>query len=581
MIHRIFSSLATFKELTFAPHLNLLVVDTTDQSTDLQTRNRAGKSSFVEIVHFLTGANADADSIFRAPELIDHAFGVVVEISGRPTTIQRSGSRPSRIEMVSYDASGWPAAPEREIDVDVLPNEQWKSVLGAAWFGLDAENAGPHAPSLRSLFPYFARRDPGGFNSPFKHFPQQSTGDVQVAMSFLLGLDWTISQQLQVIRDQEASLRALRQATRTGAVPGALRPSGEIRSELAVAEQRASRAAASLEEFQVLEEYEDFEIEASRLTGLLNEAADQNTADQMLLRRLDDAVQESPDGRNGAEVARLYERAGLELPESALRRFEEVQNFHASVLANRRAYLQQEIEAADQRIADRRASMVEWDRRRAEIMAILQTHGALSQFAQLQGEVARLQSQASDLRRQFEAAERIEGTRADLEIERTQLTRRLHQDFAEREAILREVILTFEEVSSSLYDDAGTLQITETPNGPAFDVRIQGESSRGVRNMQTFCLDITISRVCAGRGIGPGFLIHDSHLFDGVDERQVGHALATAKSLAESSGFQYIVTMNSDDLPVTLPEGFVLEDHVLPVRLTDARDDGGLFGFRF
>ena len=51
------------------------------------------------------------------------------------------------------------------------------------------------------------------------------------------------------------------------------------------------------------------------------------------------------------------------------------------------------------------------------------------------------------------------------------------------------------------------------------------------------------------RGLGPGFLIHDSHLFDGVDERKVAKALQLGAAHAERVGFQYIVTMNSDALP--------------------------------
>ncbi len=581
MIHRVFSSLATFKELALTPSLNILVVDTTEQSTDLQTRNRAGKSSFVEAIHFLTGGSADTNSLFRVPALAEHTFGMEFELRGSLTSVQRSGARPSRIELAEHNPEGWPESPDRELDVAVLSNEQWKRVLGELWFGVGSAEGPRYSPTVRSVFPYFARRDPGGFISPFKHFQQQGVGEVQIAMSYLLGLDWTIPQQLQVIRDQEASLRALRQATSTGAIPGTLRASGEIRSELVVAEQRAARAAASLSEFRVLPEYEEMEAEATRLTVALNEAADQNTADQILLRRLNDALTEEPAETDGSDVARLYEQAGLELPGMALRRLDDVRAFHESVLSNRRSYLRQEITAAELRVAERRADMSTWDGRRAELMSILESHGALSQFAELQREGTRLQSLAADLRRQFESAERIEGSRADLEIERTQLSRRLHQDFAERDEILREAIVTFQEVSSSLYDEAGTLQITETPNGPSFDVRIQGESSRGVRNMQIFCLDMTIMRICSARNVGPGFLIHDSHLFDGVDERQVGHALATGSALSREHGFQYIVTMNSDDLPTTVPAGFRVSDHVRPVRLTDARDDGGLFGFRF
>jgi uncharacterized protein YydD (DUF2326 family) len=46
--------------------------------------------------------------------------------------------------------------------------------------------------------------------------------------------------------------------------------------------------------------------------------------------------------------------------------------------------------------------------------------------------------------------------------------------------------------------------------------------------------------------------------------------------------FQYLVTMNSDALPKDgFDKGFRVEDHILPIRLTDASETGGLFGLRF
>lgn len=88
-------------------------------------------------------------------------------------------------------------------------------------------------------------------------------------------------------------------------------------------------------------------------------------------------------------------------------------------------------------------------------------------------------------------------------------------------------------------------------------------------------------RLCAKRRIGPGFLIHDSHLFDGVDGRQIISALKVGAEIAEELGFQYIVTMNEDDAFKETTEDFDLQKHILPNTLTDATEDGGLFGFRF
>lgn len=78
-----------------------------------------------------------------------------------------------------------------------------------------------------------------------------------------------------------------------------------------------------------------------------------------------------------------------------------------------------------------------------------------------------------------------------------------------------------------------------------------------------------------------GFLKSDSHLFDGVDGRQVISALRVGAETAQELGFQYIVTMNEDDAFKEKEDGFDLKNYVLPIKITDAIEDGGLFGIRF
>ena len=90
-------------------------------------------------------------------------------------------------------------------------------------------------------------------------------------------------------------------------------------------------------------------------------------------------------------------------------------------------------------------------------------------------------------------------------------------------------------------------------------------------------LAVIVSR----RGISPGFLVHDSHLFDGVDERQVAKALQAGSAFAEECGFQYLVTMNSDKMPWDgFDAGFDIGRHINPSTLDDT-PRGSLFGVRF
>jgi uncharacterized protein YydD (DUF2326 family) len=66
---------------------------------------------------------------------------------------------------------------------------------------------------------------------------------------------------------------------------------------------------------------------------------------------------------------------------------------------------------------------------------------------------------------------------------------------------------------------------------------MQRSRSKGIKNMQVFCFDMMLMRLCVKRGLGPGSLVHDRHLFDGVDGRQVISALRVGAESAVQLGF--------------------------------------------
>ncbi|MFY1597060.1 DUF2326 domain-containing protein [Micromonospora sp. WMMD737] len=75
---------------------------------------------------------------------------------------------------------------------------------------------------------------------------------------------------------------------------------------------------------------------------------------------------------------------------------------------------------------------------------------------------------------------------------------------------------------------------SRTSNAPSIDdlscslrinSHIDSDDSTGIRSMVIFCFDLTVSVLAHRARRAPDFLVHDSYLFDGVDDRQLAAAL--------------------------------------------------------
>lgn len=588
MIHRIHSDLDSLRELRFRPGLNLLVADKSDTSTSKQTRNGAGKTSLVQLIHFLLGETTDGSSIFRTEELEPWSFGLDFNLGKAKVQVKRSGTSEGECSVAcADDSSGPPRDALGTASVEsTISNDDWNAMLGDKMFGLPgsrAEGTERLAPTFRSLFPYFARRqDSGGFVSPISHSSNQLPWNQQVAISYLVGLDWSLPQRFENLRDHEKTFETLRKSAGGGTLPGSRASAASLRSQAAVAESKAHQLKRRIDSFNVVPEYQAIEREASDLTQEMNRCANENTADLQVLDQLKDSlvVERPPEF---SDLKALYDEVNVLLPDQVARRFEEAREFHRVIVENRKAHLGSEIQRIERRLEERNEARAVMGERYAQLMEILDGGGALEQYALLQEEYARLQSETETLKQQLLSAERLESERTSAEIERRQLQERLRQDFRDQRNVLDEAIVLFEELSEALYarERAGNLTIDATANGPTFKVQIDAQRSRGIQNMQIFCFDMMLAAIASRRGLFPGFLVHDSHLFDGVDERQVAKALQIGRACAERCEFQYLVTMNSDALPQDgFDPGFDIRDYILPGKLDDT-PTGGLFGIRF
>ena len=583
MIHEITSSLPSFKSLKFTDGLNIVVAKKSRGATVKKSRNGAGKTSLIEIIHFLMGADAKKDGIFRSEKLQSYNFSMKLDLCGSTFRVSRGGSKPSKI-IVEGDLSLLPlnlkAIPEsREQEIT---NEEWKSILGNVFFNLPVSKEDRRALTFRLLFPYFARRqENNGFSVPLQHTQKQPLYQQQLAVSNLLNLDEQIAQEFEDYRNRKKLLGTLTKAAKAETLGAYVASSSIVLSDLALAESKAERLRTQISEFRIVKEYEHLEKEADTLTQKISTLNDKITMDLTHISQIEDfrSAERPPEID---DFQKVYSDAGILIPEIVKNRYEDVLKFHQAVIRNRERHLAKELESAKKRIDSRRNDRDEFDNRRKQIMDILSSGGALAQYTRLTEELARSEGEVRVLTQRLKDAKKIENIEVELQAEHARIVSALQTDYSERTIFIKKAVVVYETLSKALYKRAGKLTINPSKNGLEINFAIEGQRSKGIGNMQVFCFDLMLLDLVTKRGTGPGILIHDSHLFDGVDERQIARALQLGAQHTEKNGYQYIVTMNTDVLPKDgFDYGFKIDNYVNEVGLTDEEETGGLFGIRF
>lgn len=574
-LHRISSTDPRFRPLHFKPGLNILVADRTATSNQGDSRNSVGKTSFLRILKYLLGGNLPKE--LKAPELANHAFlgtfsfpredgeDVLVEVD-RPV---RGGTRLGITGVKSLSS----------VDTHL---DEWNNHLATTLFGIPPEVA---RPTVGQLWGQLIRTY---FDNPVKGHASEADWESGVKLGFFLGLPPEVLEPAGAIRKLESQNKALRAAVKEGALAHLSLDEAGLRATLAAARSRRDRVRSQLEDFQVDEQYSSHQRLADDLTRRIRDLNEQLLIIQRRSRELQEAIlgEQPEDASSEARIAALYAEIGLALPDAVLRRYEDVQGFHASVVRNRRVFLEDELVATESQAASLEAARRELDRDRAETLAILRERVALDTFMAGQRDLAALEADVADLERRLDAAASLSSIGDTVKLRTAELVANVRTVVQDHSDELEAAISLFSDLGSEIYRDReASLLVAPTSRGTLrVEPRLSGDAGGGVKSVETFMLDM----ICAVSAVrihrAPPILVHDSHLFDAIDGRQVASCLNIGARLAEQFGFQYIVTMNSDfleNVKVQSSGSFNPELYELETRLTDASEEGGLFGFRF
>ncbi len=571
-----------FKELEFQPGFNLLLAERTKEATRKDSRNGLGKSTAIELIHFCLGRGVQRGQVPIVDDLAGWCFTLRVELLGETVDLTRYVNSPS-VVAVDRPVQGWAMSPERSEGGDyLLSAEDVQKLVGLDWGHLPVAGFNEKfAPTWGSVRGYFSRRGAKAYLSPFKHHDSQREWDKQVNVAYLLGLRWQDASAWQVLKDRKKAIDQIKTAMRDGVFSEHIESGGALEAERVRLTGELARQREALSEFRVHEQYSEIEEEAATLTEEMHSRSNANFMDRRAINLYSEAISvESTVTPDLADVASVYEEAGLTFPDSVVTALEDVEAFNSQVVANRKEYIEKEMERLRRLIDVRETEIERLDGRRSELMQVLTTHGALDEFVELQDHVneaaaalADIELQIKRLRELVEARERYNDDVRELE-----RSARVHYD--ELQDVRDSAVRLFDANTEALYEEPGRLILDVGSTGFKYDIEIERARSDGVSKMKVFCFDLTVCQHRHAQGVGPGLLIHDSLLFDGVDERQKALALDRAATEAEAGGWQYFCTFNSDEFPRELPEGSPALANPIAT-LTDAREDGMLLGRQF
>lgn len=622
MIKAVRCDQASFHDIEFTAGLNVVMAERMDAATGKDSRNGLGKSTLIDIIRFCLGGTPRSGLGIFATKVIGWTYSLDMVIQGQELTVWRNTGDPKTVTVVgTFDWATGEVATEAKADPSVtedsagriasitaktgnvpdlfseglnsleyndptnssaqihLKTEEWRAFLGKALFDLQPDDSRNYVPTFASLISYVVRADKNSYVTPFEHHRKQLEWDRQVNNAFLLSLAWEDASDLQETKDEKKDLDARTVALAQQIKGDPRRLLGQMVANRVQLQQKLDQEQAQLRLFRVHPRYSEINETVNRRTEEIHALVNANVADRQIIEMYRTTGDE--DGPEPGALTQLYEEAGVIFSEAIRRRLSDVQEFHRQVVLNRKQFLSGEIERLERLVSDRQREIETRSEDRASNMKIFQTHGALSEYNSLQRLAFEAQQNLATLESQISSIQGLEQRKSQYRIELARLQERMRADYEARSAQRQRAIAVFNSNSELIYDVQGTLIIDVTATQFKFDVIIKRDGSDGIGNMKVFCYDLMLAEIWSSKPKSPSFLIHDSLIFDGVDERQVKNALELAANTSNDQGFQYICTINSDNVPWNEFSTDFNFNQYIRLTLTDDSEEGGLLGVRF
>ncbi|MDR6524586.1 DUF2326 domain-containing protein [Variovorax atrisoli] len=514
----------SFNTVNFNPSGLTLIVGA--HSKKGSTYNGVGKSLIVELLHFCLGSSKNEEFERKIPQW---EFTLEFALQGEKHKVSRNTTNQKVVylddaEMKVSDLNAW---------------------LESRLFSIPADVKGL---SFRALIPKFLRRGLKQYVDP-RQTGEQSDYEVLLRNAFLLGIDVHLIAEKATIRNEITRLKQLRANFKNDPLLREFYAGGrDTDIHLQHLEGKIASLEAKKAQFVVAENYYDLQLTADELAADIESDKNELFLKRSAVENITASMHEHPDV-SLERVGKVYGELFEAFKETALKRLDEVAQFHQRLLQNRLARLSREKLRLVDEIAKGEDGLRKKQADLDRSLRVLGTAQALDQYTALVNEIGDLALQAQKLR-DYKAIDLEYSNRsADLDVKLGEEVKKTNLYLEETKQERDEKFGTFTNYVSKFYpgSPAGiTLHNNEGNNQKRFDfdVRVENDSSDGINEVRILCYDLTLISLRQNHKLG--FLFHDGRLFANMDVRQRARAFQLVDEESRSRGFQYIATLNPD-----------------------------------
>lgn len=268
-------------------------------------------------------------------------------------------------------------------------------------YGLTAKEGNLYYPSFRELISYSIRRGVDGFSNPFDFFGKQKTYSRQICNAYFLNLNLDYAAEFQRIKDKKKGIDNYKSAAKTGVLGEINLNIGELSTEVFSRQKETDELKKQLDSFKVLPQYQEISAEVNLYTNQIHELTNELITQERLINRYETSIETEEVDLSTEDIKKVYEEAGVLFGDRINKTLEEVMGFHKEILINRKNYLSEELSRLKRLVCETKNRIQTVDGKRAEIMKILETHGALEEYVLLQDRYTTAKTMLEDAKKDW------------------------------------------------------------------------------------------------------------------------------------------------------------------------------------